>query len=159
MTCTRTLNGQRYRKMALKVKSVLKKTQKENVSWRALSKRKFIDMVDEMTCSVGLRILLKAELKNFKRRPCGRVWTLDDKLFSLALYKRSQRAYRFLRKHILLPCESTLKSILHDMSLEPGICRHLLALLEKHVSQLKSTDRNCVILFDEIFLTGRLHFS
>jgi len=148
-----------YRQMVLKVKRSLKKVVEQNRNMAALSKRKFIDLVDELTVSSRLRKLLKAELVNFKRKPCGRVWSIDDKLFALALYKRSPRAYRFLKEHILLPSESTLKAVLQSMFLAPGICTPLLALLQKSVSKLKPKDKSCVVLFDEIFLTGRLHLN
>lgn len=118
-----------------------------------------IDSVDEMLVSSKLRLLLKAELRNMKRKPCGRSWTLEDKLFALAIYKRSARAYRFLRSYIMLPSESTLKSLLQNVPLEPGICPALLNALKGKISKMKAKDKNCVLLFDETFLSGGLFLA
>lgn len=63
---------QEYRKKATKVKSKLRTIRNKNGSFAVLAKYKFIHMVDELTVSIRLRKLLRAQLVNFKREPCGR---------------------------------------------------------------------------------------
>ncbi|KAK3932023.1 DNA transposase [Frankliniella fusca] len=69
--------------------------------------------------------------------------------------KRGIRAYRFLSNYLTIPSEASLKKILSKVNLQPGISQPFLALLKKKVENLKSRDRQCVLLFDEVFLRGR----
>lgn len=125
--------AQEYRGIALDIKRKLVVAQRRNGSLKRLASKNFVDRVDEMLISKGGRRILQGELRNFKRRPRGRRWTLDEKLFALAIYKRSPRVYRFLCKHITLPCESTLKQILQKIPLQPGISGPMMKLLKNSV--------------------------
>lgn len=147
-----------YRQEVRKIHTKLKIFKKQKCNMKKLSYN-LIDHVDEMMVSSKLRLLLRAELRNMKCKPRGRSWTLEDKLFALAIFKRSARAYRFLRGYIMLPSESTLKSVLQSVNLEPGICPPLLNALKCKVSKMKAKDKNCVVLFDETFLAGGLYFN
>ncbi|XP_052128876.1 uncharacterized protein LOC127750668 [Frankliniella occidentalis] len=58
-----------------------------------------------------------------------------------------------------IPSEASLKKLLGKVNLQPGICQPFLALLKKKVQCLNARDRQCVLLFDEVFLRGRLFYN
>lgn len=144
---------------AARVRRTLELCQRENSSLRKLASNKFVNMVDQLTVSNKLRMLLKAELANFKKKPQGRKWTMENKLFALAIYKRSPKTYRFLCQYLCLPSESTLKSLLANVPLTPGICQTLISLLKRTVEKRgpcigvygtgnhSEMDSTCCILF------------
>ncbi|KAK3907125.1 DNA transposase [Frankliniella fusca] len=150
-----------YKELAARVGRQLKLCKRKNSSLKVLAKHKLVDLVDELVVSSKLKMLLESELRNCKKKkqPCGRTWTMENKLFALAIYKRSARAYRFLRQHLVLPSESTLKSLLHNIKLEPGILKPVLSVLQNLVLRMHTPEKNCVILFDEVFLSGGLFYN
>lgn len=79
-----------------------------------------------MAVSSIAKQILFGELRNFKRHPSSRKWLFKEKCFALSIYKRSPRTYRFLRQHITLPSETTLKEVLADIVLKPGVSPFLL---------------------------------
>lgn len=78
--------------------------QQKTSSLAKIASRRYVDMVDKLTIISPLtKQIVQAELVNFKRHKNKRKWTLNDKLSALSIYKRSTRAYRFLRQYIILP--------------------------------------------------------
>ncbi|KAK3923863.1 Transposable element P transposase [Frankliniella fusca] len=148
--------AQQYRQMVHNIKYKLRLAQGKNRSLQRIAKQQFVDNVDELLISRGTRLLLKGELKNFKKKPRARKWTLEDKLFALAIYKRSPRAYRFLIQHVTLPSEGTLKNLLNDIPLEVGILKSVLTLLKSNAQKMKPSERHCVLTFDEVYLVPHL---
>ncbi|KAK3929483.1 Transposable element P transposase [Frankliniella fusca] len=151
--------AQQYRQMVHNIKYKLRLAQGKNISLQKIAKQQFVDNVDELLISRGTRLLLKGELKNFKKKPRARKWTLEDKLFALAIYKRSPWAYRFLIQHVTLPSEGTLKNLLNDIPLEVGILKSVLTLLKSNAQKMKPSERHCVLRFDEVYLVPHLKFS
>ena len=115
-----------YRQMAQKFRRKLQVAQRKNSSLGKLASKKFMDMADELSISPITKQIVKGEMRNFHRKPKGRRWTLKEKLFGLAMYKRSASGYRFLRSFILLPGISCLKEVLQRVALEPGVCKPFL---------------------------------
>lgn len=122
--------AQQYKQMAFNIKKKLLIAQKKEGNFQRIASTGFITRVDEMLVSRGAKIILHGELKNFKRKHRGRRWTVDEKLFALAIFKRSPRVYRFLQQHLTLSCESTLKNLLQEIPLQPGISEPLINLLK-----------------------------
>ncbi|KAJ1530256.1 hypothetical protein ONE63_005179 [Megalurothrips usitatus] len=145
--------------MAFNIKKKLLIAQRKEGNFQRIASTGFITRVDEMLVSRGANIILHGELKNFKRKPRGRRWTVDEKLFALAIFKRSPRVYRFLQQHLTLPCESTLKNLLQEIPLQPGISEPLINLLKVSAKKMKSSDLYCTLLFDEVFLVSNLSFN
>lgn len=50
-----------------------------------------------------------------RNKPRGRRYTLDDKIFAVALFKQSGKAYRFLSKVFCLPSKRTLLRLLNKI--------------------------------------------
>ncbi|KAK3921540.1 DNA transposase [Frankliniella fusca] len=158
--CAKVLRtAQQYRTMAQDVVRRLKLCQRQKTSIEKLCKRKFINQVEELLISPTSRQILRGELRNFRKKPRGRNWTLDDKLFWLAVFKRSPRSYRFLRQHLTLPCEKSLKTILNQVPLQAGISDVLLSLIKSSVSRMSPLERQCTIMFDEVFLSSHLQLN
>ncbi|XP_034232210.1 uncharacterized protein LOC117640087 [Thrips palmi] len=151
--------AQEIRQMAHTFRRKLEVCRREKSSLKKLASARFVDMVDELQISPATRQIVKAEMKNFKRKKKGRTWTADDKLFALAIFKRSSRAYRFLREYIMLPSENTLKTLLMKVPLEPGISETLISLLSAKVNRMEHWEKNVVVSFDETFLRGNLFFN
>ncbi|KAK3930924.1 Transposable element P transposase [Frankliniella fusca] len=147
-----------YRQMAKKLQVTLIKSTKKSTRYRKLFNSKTLKLVEELSISATTRLIVKGELRNFKKNPNGRNWTLDDKIFWLSFFKRSPKAYRFLQRYITLPSESCLKVLLSQISVKPGIIAPCLSILKDIVSKLAPKDRHCVLLFDEIFLRGHLRY-
>ena len=126
---------QQYRQDCLQIKYKLKLAQRKNANLQKIANNSLTKRVDELLISSATRRIIEGELRNLKRPPKGREWTLDEKLFNLALYKRSPRAYRFLRSYICLPSESTLKTLLSKIELTPGVCPALLSCLKNSINK------------------------
>ena len=149
--------AQEYRQIAHRFRRNLTISQRKNGNLAKLAKPKFIDMVDEMCINKVTKNLVKAEMRNFKKKPNGRTWNTSDKLFALSIYKRSARAYRFMREYILLPSESTLKSMLDNVPIKPGISDVFLSMLKHKLTTMSAAEKVCIISFDEMFLRGSLY--
>lgn len=65
--------------------------------------------LNSMSMSYGARFILGGELKNYGRSVNARQWSLPEKCYWLGLYKRSPKAFRWLRQTLTLPSEKTLK--------------------------------------------------
>lgn len=151
--------AQDYRQMAHRFRRRLTVTQRRNMDLSKLAKRGFVDMVDELSISVTTKNIVKAEMRNFKKKINGRNWTTTDKLFALSIYKRSTRAYRFIRQYIMLPSESTLKAMLQKVPIEPGISNVFISLIKDKVKKMSPAEKVCMVAFDEMFLRGNLYFN
>lgn len=145
-----------YRQMALQFKRKLAVARRRCADLSKIASRRFVDMVDDLAISSTARQIVKWELRNFKRKPKGRTWDLPDRLFCLAIYKRSVRAYRFLRNYLTLPCENTLKTLLQKVPLKAGISATFLKMLQRKVSTMSPDEKLCMLAFDEVYLRSHL---
>lgn len=73
-------------------------------------------------------------------------FTIDEKMLSLSLYKRSPKCYRLLSKLFTLPSKRTLNTILASVSIRPGICPHVINILKENVKKLKPVERLILIM-------------
>ncbi|KAK3913313.1 DNA transposase [Frankliniella fusca] len=109
--------------------------------------------------SQAARDLLEWERRNYSRKLNARKWLLKEKCFSLSIYKRSPKTYRYLRQHFTLPSEQTLKNVLNDIHIEPGISQVFLRILEKKTFNSLDKDKVAVLSFDEVFTEENLTYS
>lgn len=131
----------------LKVKRKLTYLQK---STKALTNRAKQAPLSGMDISNGARCLLAGELRNYSRGLNGRIWTTREKCFALTIYKRSAKTYRYLRKCLTLPGETTVKNILREIKLKPGVCPLLLRFLEKKTFNALPKGKAAALMFDEM---------
>lgn len=100
-----------------------------------------------------------SQLKNQKLKPRGRRFSIDDKIFALALYKQSGKAYRFLSRIFCLPSRSTLIALLNHIPFGCGINKHVFHHLKTRVAKLKEIDKYCSLIFDEISLEPGVQYN
>ena len=86
-------------------------------------------------------------------------FTIDEKIFALALCKRSGRAYKFLSEFFVLPARSTLNRLIQGLNLYPGINDKMFQNLKNVVQNMKVIDRHCILLFDEMALSPSLSYN
>lgn len=78
---------------------------------------------------------LVAQVHCAARKTKGRRWDYDEKVFALALYKRSPRCYRLLSKFVALPSRRTLSSLLEKVPFNSGINANIF----KHLNDLSNS--------------------
>ena len=93
--------------------------------------------------------------RNSLKHNWGHRCTTEDKIF--ALYKRGARSYRFLQRIFILSSKFTIQETLSKFISDIGINDDMLDKLEISIQNLKSIDRLCSSIFDEISL--RLRFG
>jgi len=130
------------------------KTQKLTI--RKLSKTSLdLDKLD----STLLRDLVGDVSKNYKKNPAGKRWTMKTKLWALAIFKRSPKAYRYLEGAMSLPSAKTLQRLLRNVHLEPGINNNFISKYSEMLSGFSDQNKLCALLFDEMALKNRLIYD
>ncbi|KAL5237449.1 hypothetical protein ACI65C_004859 [Semiaphis heraclei] len=117
-------------------------------------KRKLADKVTP-AASLFTRLQLRETLKKKK----GHRFTLEEKLLSLSIYKKSPKCYRLLSIIFTLPSKRTLNNILSSVHIGPGVSSVVMHVLKENVQKLKPTERYCSLIFDEISLSSGLHYN
>jgi hypothetical protein len=103
-------------------------------------------------------IFFLSQMRNQTLKPKGRRYSSIDKIFALSVYKQSGRAYKFISKIFSLPSRKVLRDMLNN-SFNTGINQSIFSHLKDRVSKLKSTDRYCVLMFDETALCAGLQYN
>lgn len=130
--------AQEYRAEAQSLVVKLRRANRVNATLKALCKKSVVDRIEELLISPAAKQILEMELRNFKRKPKGRRWTLKDKAFSLSIFKRSRSTYSFLSSLLTMPQDSCLRLAQKEIVVEPGFNVSLLRRLEKTCCYLVS---------------------
>lgn len=102
---------------------------------------------------------IESQLRTQSKKPRGRRFTLDDKVFALSLFKQSEKSYRLLQKVFALPSRSSLMNLLHKIPFATGINEKIFQHLKKTVHKIKNPlDKYCTVIFDEISLSAGLQY-
>lgn len=83
----------------------------------------------------------RLQVRETQKMSRGHRFTVDEKILSLSLYKRSPKCYRILSKLFTLPSKRTLNVILSTVSIRPGISPLVMSVLKENVKKLKPTER------------------
>ena len=100
-------------------------------------------------------------LRNHSRHPNARVYSNEDKIIALSIYKRSPKCYRYLRSIIgTLPSPTTLKTVLKNIPMDTGINDATRKRLQE-AAKLCRTDQEKVmlLLWDELLLSTGLQYD
>jgi len=84
---------------------------------------------------------VNAQIQLNQRRPKGRRYNTDLKLFALAVYHLSGSAYKILSKLFTLPSQSCLSRWMQCFNLEPGLNNEAIEALKVKVASMKESDR------------------
>lgn len=109
-----------------------------------LIREKLSDSLSPTMCRLICSNVKKASNNNKKI-----MWSLDEKLDSLHLYKTSPKCYRVLRTVMALPCPRTLQQVLSNLQLRPGINEQVFEHLRILTSGLNIIERTVCLSFDE----------
>lgn len=94
---------------------------------------------DKLTAAASL--FTRLQIRESKKKSNGRRFTLEEKMLSLSLYKKSPKCYRLLSQMFTLPCKRTLNNILGSITISPGICPLMMDVLKDNVKKLKPSER------------------
>lgn len=105
--------------------------------------------------------LEEMQLRNARRKPQGRRYTLKEKSICLALYKSGPRSYRFKEDNevMVLPTLSTLGKHVAKMLFRAGTSSELFAFIKDKVIDWPESDLQCSLSFDETALKSTLEYS
>lgn len=95
---------------------------------------------------------IKSQINLVNVHPKGRRFTLDDKIMGLVLQKQSAKSYKTFSKMFTMPSRKTLSTPLARIPIGPGIHSIIFENLKLYADKLQSTDKLCVLLFDEMSL-------
>ncbi|XP_045448260.1 uncharacterized protein LOC123656638 [Melitaea cinxia] len=102
---------------------------------------------------------LLLQLKLATKNKMARRFSLEDKLFALALMKQSPKGYKLLEKMFALPNKRTLVRISNTIDLECGINENIFEYIKKTTKDWTISKKLCSIVFDEVALTPRLTYN
>jgi len=100
---------------------------------------------NKLTAAASL--FTKLQLRERKKKNKGQRFTLDEKMLSLSLYKRSPKCYRLLFQLFVLPSKRTLNNILSCVTIGPGICPLMMDVLKDNVKKLRPSERRGFIIY------------
>jgi hypothetical protein len=100
---------------------------------------------------------IKSQFRNIKK--LNQSWSIDNKVFAPALYKRGPRSYRFLRHFLKLPSRTTLNNFVKLIPFDAGIDLQLFDKIKQRVQKMNAKDKLCKLMFDEICLSTNLTYS
>lgn len=105
------------------------------------------------------KLFTKLQMMQSGKQERGRRFSIDEKILALSVYKHSPRTYRFLSKLFTLPSRRTLLKLLQQLHLDCGVNDVLFNSLKKSVQKLRTVDRYCVLMFDEMSLMPHLKYE
>lgn len=104
------------------------------------------------------QLFLHMQLQTAKKDK-GRRFSLEEKVLALSLYKKSPKCYGLLNKYFTWPSSKTMKRLLSNIKITPGINKIILEKLKKTILQLPVTDRLSSLIFDEMSLTPQIFYD
>jgi len=86
-------------------------------------------------------LFMKLQVRETNKANRGQRFSMDEKMLSLSLYKRSPKCYRMLSKLFTLPSKRTLNTILSTVVISTGICASIMSVLKENVKHLKPSEK------------------
>ncbi|KAJ8914634.1 hypothetical protein NQ315_015372 [Exocentrus adspersus] len=98
------------------------------------------------------------QLRNIKTKPKARNYTTDEKLDALLLWKSSPGTYKLLNRiGFNLPTTATLRKLLRQIPLSPGISQVVFNGLASKVRKMTNGEKLC--MFDEMAIQPHLDYD
>lgn len=89
----------------------------------------------------------------------GRRFSFEEKVIAISIFLQSTRSYNFLAKIILLPSSKTLRRMLNTISLSAGINDIIFQHLTEQGKQLKSSEKLCLLMWDEMSIQPHVQYN
>ena len=105
------------------------------------------------------KLLTLLQFRESKKQKKGRRFLLQEKILALSIFKLSPKAYRFLRRILILPAPQTLSKLISQANIEPGINNKISSQLKSAADKMKPEQKLCILLFDEMYLKANLSYN
>ena len=103
---------------------------------------------------------IKSQIKiNATKSKKGYRWSLRDKMFALSIFYHSRKVYALLRKLFIMPSKTTLLKMLQKTNIYPGFSTNVFDALQRKVSTMTESNRQCVLVFDEMSIKTHLSYN
>ncbi|XP_072934886.1 uncharacterized protein [Epargyreus clarus] len=116
----------------------------------------FNSVVENMTKPAQLFLSMQCQSG---KKSKGTRFSLEEKILSLSLYKKSPKSYSLLCKYFTLPLSKAMKKLLSDVKLCPGINAIIFNKIKKNVKCMDISDRTCSLSFDEMSLNPQISYN
>lgn len=102
---------------------------------------------------------ISSQMRSQCKKPRGRRFTINDKVFAISVFKQSGKAYRLLQNIFALPSKRTMLNLLQKIPFQTGINQKIFEHLKRTVEKLTNPlDKYCSLLFDEISLSAGIQY-
>lgn len=105
------------------------------------------------------KILTMMQFKEAGKKSKGRRFNLQEKILALSIFKQTPKGYRFLRKNFILPAPQTLRKLINQADIKPGVNKKIFVQLKRVAEKMKPEERLCTLIFDEMFLKANLSYN
>lgn len=106
------------------------------------------------------KLLMMMQIKQTPKHKKGRRFTVDEKILSLSIYKKTPKCYGLISQLFTLPSSKSLKRLLSKVIINPGVGNDLLFKnLKKQVGGLILENRLCSLIFDEMSITPQMQYN
>lgn len=116
-----------------------KRSKKQNFALRAKRSLQFCkkQSFEKLTKNMSefSKKMFWMQIKCSAKKQKARRFTLEEKIISLSILKQSPKCYNFLKKIFILPSKTTLKKLVANLNIEPGINSQVIELLKEEVSK------------------------
>lgn len=140
----------------INIKKRLKISQQNRKIVSVSKPKSFCNVVDKLS-------LISPEAKEFIKMliNVSKQWSLEHKNIAQKIYFKSPSCYNFLRENLKLhlPSKSSLCRWTLIKNLKPGLNSFVLNSLKDEVCEMSETDKNIVLLFDEISIRPDLEYD
>ena len=100
-----------------------------------------------------------SQIQTQKFKPRGRRFRNEDKIFALALYKQSGKAYKYLSQIFSLPSRNVIRQLINEIPFGCGFNPHIFDHIKQLVQKMDPLSKYCVLIFDEISLESGLQYN
>lgn len=87
------------------------------------------------------------------------MYSKDEKVLALSMYKHSGKGYKFLRKIFGLPSRQTISKLLNAIPINTGVNNVLFKYLKESSLKMAKKDKYCVLFFDEMCLSPSIQYE
>ncbi|CAH0728892.1 unnamed protein product, partial [Brenthis ino] len=109
-------------------------------------------------CSSAAKLLMQIQFRENRKKDKGRRFTLKEKVVALSILKQGPKGYKFLRSIFILPTKPTLIKLIQRINLKPGINKNIFSQLKTKCESMKTEEKLCKLLFDEISLKANVTY-
>lgn len=156
-----TPKAKKLYEVGLKFKKLGRKLLFENTSFKKKMKlaSNFVNDKQFAYMNDVTKTFIQSQLRLLRKKPRGRRFSLDDKIFALSICRRGPKVYKLLLTMFALPRKRTLMKMLEKIPFNVGVNPAIMTSLQKAVQKLSNPNKMCTLMFDEVFLDAGLTYN